>query len=135
MPIPSELQKNLNGNDKRKERKRKYVAKKETKARRVKVQNQNMKEEIAKQKRDAERGFTYQSGIALKGLVPVEVQKVDNEKKRINNIKCDMFGCHNPNHKTIRNKKCKYHTFNKRSLLRKEVDKTMRGMYSSLYGK
>lgn len=135
LTMTSDLIDNLSQRDQTKSRKRKYNAKREVKLKRVKVQNEKMKEMMKKQKLDEIRGATYQSGVALLDLVPSEVSKLEEEKKERGNISCKLLGCNDEKkHKSNRSKKCRYHTCVSAQELRAAVDATMRRMYPQHYG-
>ena len=89
---------------------------------------------MEKQKLDVIRGSTYQSGEALKDLVPTAVLKKETEKKQRLKVDCGLFGCYVKGHKRITSKKCKYHNMKNEDDLHKAVDEEMRLIYPEEYG-
>ena len=67
-------------------------------------------------------------------MVPSKVAKLESDRKKEQNIKYIWFGCYAKNHKTDRNKNCKYHTCESREKIENEIDIAMRNLYPSFYG-
>ena len=121
--------------DENKERKRKYIAMRETKLKRVKHQIENVKMLMKKQKIDAVRGFTYGSGIALQNKYPAEVVRQETMKKSKYKVSCPWFACNKGYHKTSKSKVCAYHYCASIEETEVAVDKKMRLTYPEEYGK
>ena len=60
---------------------------------------------------------------------------MEMEKKKQNKVSCVWFGCYKKNHKTNRNKQCRYHTCSSKEEIELEVDKVMQDLYPDQYGK
>ena len=120
--------------DESKEKKRKYIAKKETKVKRVKKQIEKVKILMKKQRIDAVRGFTYGSGIGIQNKYPANVVKLESEKKKKLKKSCTWFGCYKGNHKSSRSKICTYHKCGSIQEADLEVGRKMRMLYPSEFG-
>ena len=83
LPMGNDLSNNLLQLDQRKDLKRKYNGRTEVKKKRVRKNNEKMKELIQKQMEDAKRGATYRSGMAIEELIPLEVVRKYNERKTL----------------------------------------------------
>ena len=74
-----------------------------------------MKEQFKKQIKDAARGATYGSGVALLGDTPMEIhpeiQRIEQTKKKLKSQICTLPGCFEKGHKTNSSKKCKYYQY------------------------
>ena len=125
----------LRKKDRTKQLKKEYVKRSDVKLRRVKNHIDKMREMMEKQRLDEIRGFTYQSGSAIAGLVPSRVEKMENEKKKRGKIDCKLPGCYVKGHRSVRSKKCKYHHCTGRENLHDAVRKEMKLIYPEEYGK
>ena len=135
MNVNKDLVNNLSQQDNTKERKRKHNEKRETKIKRRRIQNEKMKDMMQKQKLDEIRGKTYQSGEAMRHLIPNEVLKIEEDIKLKGNINCGLWGCnHEKKHKTSKSKHCRYFTYKDAKSLTTAVDSRMRCVYPHHYG-
>ena len=125
---------NLTRKDETKRVRKIYNEKREVKLRRVQNHNQKIKDLMQKQKLDQIRGSTYESGVALKGLLPTEVQKKDAEMKEKGKVICKHPGCYVKGHKSLRIKKCKYNHCTDEDNLHDEIDREMRRLFPESYG-
>ena len=109
--ISPALRKYLTKKDERKRGKNAYESKRENKIKRAKKTNEKIKLEIAKAKKDAARGCTYGSGIAMEanGQIPLEIVEMEKKKKTAKSQICPFAGCYGRNHTTTKSKQCKYH--------------------------
>ena len=135
MNLNTDLVKNLSQQDQTKQRKRKYNEKRETKVKRRRVQNEKMKDMMRKQQLDEVRGKTYQSGEAMRHLIPNEVLKIEEEIKLKGKINCGLWGCnHDKVHKSSRSKRCRYHTYHNAKELTQAVTSRMQVVYPAYFG-
>ena len=134
LPMSEDLVCSLTCLDRDKQTKREYKVRHETKLKRVKNQIDKMADMMRKQKQDEISGATYGCGVGIQNIVPSEVAKIEKEKKKKNNISCIWFGCDKKQHKTNRNKQCKYHTCSSKEEIEAAVDSAMRAMYPQYYG-
>ena len=112
-----------------------YKSKPEVKSRRVKDQQEKIREGMEKQRIDKAKGATYGSGIGVSSPHPPEVLRLENEFKKKNNIECSMLGCHEAGHKRSTSKKCTYHGLKKADLIEAAMDSRLQELYPSQYGK
>ena len=129
-----DLGENLNRLDRLKEWKRKYNTNTETKRKRSQHKNEKLQELMKQQKNDADRGYIYESGYAIKFPVPNEVLKIEDKLRSDGIVTCNLKGCHSKKHKTNSSKQCKYYAYGKDAdALGKAIDTELRELYSHLY--
>ena len=134
LQMTTSMHKNLNAYDRRKDLKRQYIARKDVKEKRVRVQNEQLQEMVRKQIEDEKRGSTYSSSTAFNHMVPIEIIKIEEEKKHKNNIDCGLYGCHYKYHKSNKSKKCFYYTYNNDEDMWIAMDERLRVLYPSHFG-
>ena len=134
IPMSADLHNNLLRKDGNKGLKRKYNEKKEVKAKRAKLNHEKMKEMINKQMKDAKRGATYRSGVALEDTIPSEIVKKETLLRSEGKVTCKCYGCHSNTHKTKASKECTYHGLKSKSDYRSAMDKVLCRLYPEHYG-
>ena len=111
----SDFTKYLEKKDHRKKRKREYEGEIEQKRKRAKTRHDKMREQFKKQIKDAARGATYGSGVALLGDTPMdihpEILRIEETRKKLKSQMCTLPGCYEKGHKTNSSKKCKYYQY------------------------
>ena len=90
---------------------------------------------LQQQIKDAHRGALYRTGAGLDDLIPKEVQEIENDLLKRNEVTCKLLGCHGKNHKTKASKLCKYYSCKDKEELRMSMDNTLRLLYPQHYGK
>ena len=129
------LRQYLEKKDGKKKLKNEYESKFEVKVRRSQKTNDKIKAEIIKAKKDAERGCTYGSGVALKrnATIPLEIMEIEAKKKKNKSQNCPFVGCLGKQHTTTKSKNCKYYGCKDQKQLDEAIETYLWDEYPDIY--
>ena len=102
------------------------------------MQNQKMKEQMAKQRIDEKRGATYGAGVAIESdtfQIPPLIKETEAKKKIQLKIDCPWPGCYKKGHKTNRAKGCKYYGKTNDDSFVTALEIYLKSEYPDQYGK
>ena len=91
---------------------------------------------MEKQKIDDENGTTYGGGVVIEfsDTLPIHIQKVVHDKKKLLGSDCKFYGCFVKGHKTNGAKKCQYNWCYDDEEIKDAVHAYLKQIYPTHYG-